>query len=129
MKLCVLCNGISDSILVGSSKVFKFVSVLVENKSWHSLNSFLACNVACFIYINLKTSFFKANGSGLCAKFYSGLIHRVAYEKNHSTILNKDTNVFLLVEIDRNKSSATLQPCKQIVVKCCIMESTRKYHF
>ena len=100
-KLCVLCNGISDSILVGSSKVFKFVSVLVENKSWHSLNSFLACNVTCFIYINLKTSFLKqmvpAN-----VQYWTGI------------------KICLLVDFDRNKSPARLEPCTLAASKCCI---------
>ena len=51
---CVLSNGIANSVLIGSSKVFKFVSIFIKNKCWHSLNSFFACNVTCFIHIDLK---------------------------------------------------------------------------
>ena len=56
-NLCVLCNGASDSVLISTSKIFKSFSVFIEDKGWHGLDSFFACDLLCLIHINLGKCF------------------------------------------------------------------------
>ena len=73
---CVLCNCASDSVLIGSSEIFKSFSVLIEDECWHGLNSFFTSNLLCLIHINLE------NNVIICLKIGYMIIYGSHFQKD-----------------------------------------------